>query len=204
MTSSVKLKNKRVVPPIGWVYYVPETKHTIRRATFIDLVQHVKRHFKANELEIPDDIENRIEKFICDRIPLSMTTSTANRNEFSKLRMTVGAVQRATSAALHAWRDEKRRSVSSKEAEERAQICVDCPENTRNTACLSCRGLNNWVKGWQSVSTTKDNQLFICGVSAIMNIAHVHLTEPALRKCISSTLIPKHPETCWKRKTLEN
>lgn len=65
------LVNKNADPPKGWWYFVPETKVTIHPSyqSFYVLVEEVKFHYHINDLQVPEDLEARIEDQIAKRVP---------------------------------------------------------------------------------------------------------------------------------------
>ena len=185
----------------------PEDGYRSVAGSLQNLVRLSATHRKANEIDVPINFAEFVEDWICRRIPEDFVEGLG-KSAKKKRRpgtgvLTLGTVQAASTIELHAHRDAGRICVSPPEAERRAQVCLKCDMNSSSTACMSCRGLVSWIRGWIHGSTTVDKRLYVCKISAIMNIVHVHMTESALASCTPDKMVELHPEHCWKRKLLE-
>lgn len=196
----LKFKNKKVVPPGGYKYEIPDSDAVIEGATLNDLITRVTKYLAANEQRMPYNLPDIIEDWICQRIPPDMTDTEHLAKRHKDRALSLSAVQEATRLALHEWRAQGRHCVSWVEAVGRAGICKACDFNTSSTACFSCIGLKPWVKQWLGRATPLDGDLHVCRVSAIMNIAQVHLLARVFADISHGNILEKHPLSCWKRK----
>ena len=200
----MKFRRKDVVPPGGYQYQDPDTEHITVAGTFKDLIRIASTHRIANKLEVTLDFPAIVEDWICRRIPLDMTSAWESESTGSVSVLTTRTITAATNLMMREWRNKDNRKVCTpREATRRALICSECPSNQQKTACMSCQGLITWIKGWLPRSTSVDGALYICVKSAIMNVAHVHMTAATLERTIRDDNISKLPEKCWKRQLLE-
>lgn len=199
----IKLKNRAVQPPVGWSYKDSDTNFLIEGGHFDQLVEMVSKHRAANGLSIAPNLPAIIEDAICRQIPAEMTNAPMSDYPVSHRPMTLSTVTNATKIALKAWRRLGRHVVPKSKANERAKLCTDCPENVMSSACLSCKGLSSWIREWLGRSTPYDDSLYVCRVCGVMSSAQIHLTRKTFADYSSEAIIPKHPESCWKRKLLE-
>jgi len=60
--------------PGGWTYTVPETSYIIpKQYLYAILIAKVRQHYKVNGLDVPEDIEIRVQSQISERVPLPRT-----------------------------------------------------------------------------------------------------------------------------------
>jgi hypothetical protein len=193
-----RFKNKAVVPPGGYAYKDPDDGYVSQAATLDQLCMMVSRHRSANGMEVPVNLPEIVEDWICNQIPDSLCTGAdAVVRTVSGRTITMTAAQASTTQILHQWRKHNRRTVSKDELARRARICSECKNNTSRSACLSCQGLNTWVKQWVG-GCPMEKQLFVCASNAAMNIAQVHVPLDALKEITSDSVLNVSPPNCWK------
>lgn len=195
----LKLLNRSIVPPCGYTYVDPDTKHQNIASHFDQLLMLASKHRAANDLKVAPNFPEIIEDNICRRSPITMTNAGEDEYPAETRPLTSSTVQMATKQVLWAWRKDGRRCVSTLEASERGLICSNCHLNTQTAACYSCKGLIAWIKQWLKNSTPIDGSLYVCRVTAVLNVAHIHLRPEAIKAYSSKHIAEKHPEKCWKR-----
>jgi len=183
----LKFVNTRTVPPGGLYFYtVPETGASFRHATLPVLIARVQSHYRENGLDLPDELESRIEDHMCLQLPAGFCRGDAAGRPRKKT-VTLASIRKAT-AALAAGNPR----VLPGEAERRARVCSRCPLNDQ-TACTSCTGLTAWARKLAGASLYGlDSAIGICQVDCAALSAKVHLSD-----------IPdseEYPETCWRSK----
>jgi hypothetical protein len=66
-----RLLDRRVDPPKGWYYTVPQTgvKVLAGQQTWNRLVEDVEFHYLINGLDVPEDLEQLIDDSVANRVP---------------------------------------------------------------------------------------------------------------------------------------
>ena len=205
MAELLKFRKRNVTPPGGYAFQDPDSEHVIVAGTFDQLVQQVKQHRKANDFEVPDNISDIIEDWICQRIPLDMTSAwNSGRDPLAGKRMLSSTViTKATTDYLHYWRRIGRKFVPVSIANNRGLICSECKSNTNHTACMSCQGTIRWAKDWIRRDTVHDKTLYVCNKCAVLNVVQVHMTTDVIKGLTKETQLAKYPDTCWKKRLLQ-
>ena len=131
----LKLRKKHVVPPGGYRYYDPDLKMKVEKNTLQQLIEEITRLRGLNALEIPDNLADIIENWICEQVPDNFVIGDLTKKP--KLGyVPVATVRVATEKFLTKWRATGRKVCSQQEAVRRAAICVQCQENNTNSSCL--------------------------------------------------------------------
>lgn len=171
-----------------------------------DLQEQLRASYKANGYEIPDNITELIEAYICNRIP---EYCTGNESAMS------GPVtlEKMLSVSYHNVLVQTKRllgideRVPQSQAEARAYICTHsgpngtaCPENVSRQDCTGChqaslRNLVNRISG--SRGTPYDSQLNVCRVCLCELKSKVHLPLVRLLKIAGEAEFTRLPEHCW-------
>lgn len=188
-------------PPSGWVFEV-ENGFYIKAGHFQKLVDQVRRHLEINKHEIPINLEEVIEHYICLQNPQSVCTGDGPKRFFPSRK----EVESATKAILAVVSDDGKQSFcSQEEAEQRAAQCVDCRNNLNIWGCFLCTGLMKLITKIYKRSTKQDSKLKACGVCRCVNAAQVHLSEKVLVKLPKTAVLTDYPDPpdCWKRALLE-
>ena len=196
----LKLRRRDVVPPGGWHYIVPGTTKAILSGYWHTLIADVAKYMSSNEIDIPIDLAEQIEDWICRHIPAELTSDPHQVYAPGKRPLTSHTIETATAIALRAWKNVGRKVVLISEAEERAKICADCKFNISSVSCFSCKGTRQWILQKVQRTTSMDNNLLVCSISGIMNMTHVHMTEEVIRSFSNGNILDNHPDNCWKKK----
>lgn len=172
--------NKRVVPPGGRYFYeVPETKAYIDSPTRGGLVSVVRRHYEANGIPPPQEIEDLIEDFMCRRLPRGFCRG----GEPEVKTVTLRAIREATLALFRMAGG----TTIPLEARRRAAVCGRCDRNDR-TLCPTCIGLVAWgLSVVRQPTSGFEAWLGVCTVDRTALSAKVYMKSVA----------GDYPEHCW-------
>lgn len=194
-----KFRAANVTPPSGFRYTVPETKYEAVHGDLQSLVLVVQRHYAANKLPIPSDLQNRIEHAICLRNPEGFCKGEYEPGDVQAKIINVTRVKEAsrTLQTRLKWPVE-RFLCSIEEAASRAATCVSCADNYRGI-CTTCHGLKDYVvAAIGSRTTPSDALLGVCTHCSCMVKVKVHMSKEAL--LVVEKDLTKYPEGCWLRR----
>lgn len=191
-------RNRMIVPPGGYRYVDPEDNFEHVASSLDALVEMATRHRRANKIDVPDDFAAIVEDWICQKIPMTMTSAYQKARKVAEFSLTTQTIQGVTGACLRTWRMNGRRCASGRIAQDRADTCEACDHNTRRAACASCQGLTAWVKQWLGRTVINNNMMYVCDITAVMNSAMVHMPNRVVRQLTPESLRTRHPATCWK------
>lgn len=187
-----RLKNRHMEPPGGWVYRDLDTGIFVTSLRSLDdLISQCKAHRRANDLEIPEDFDLRIEASIAFSVAPELALDLPADRKASEAMLNLFQVNKRTNQYLLDWRlKHGLKMVSVEEAEERAKQCVGCKQNSR-VICLTCQGTDQWVNSWTKRWTKHDKSLGVCVSDGIVLYATVHSVLETSGE---------FPEGCWKAK----
>lgn len=190
-----KLKYKDMEPPGGWVYRDIDTNVWMASYESLeDLVIKCVNHRRFNNLAIPERFSEFVEASICYRVDPTLVTGLPEDRDPSTEMLTLFKVNKYTTEFLQKWKRDGQKMVDIKEATARAATCVNCKNNNRHI-CLTCKGIDSWIYGWNQRKTAHDNQLGICQCDAVILFATVHAQDTSVTVNGGSM---KYPEYCWK------
>jgi hypothetical protein len=198
----LKLKKAHETPPGGYRFHDDELDMDTQANTKAQLILQCKKLRRLNGVEIPGDFADIIEDWICQRIDQHFVLGEKPPSAI-RAYMPLSVVKTATEIFLTQWRIAGRKYVSTAKADERAVICLSCEQNRVNAACLGCKGLTPWVRGWTQRSTTYDQRLLICNCCAVMNVAHIHADNAYIVKATHAEILNAMPATCWRKQLCE-
>lgn len=198
----LKLKKKHVVPPGGYRYHDDDLNMDVRANTLDQLTERVASLRRLNGKDPVKDLKDVIEDWICQRIPQSFVLGEKPKSQIRQY-MPLSVVKAATEVFLTKWRVAGRRYCNNDIALNRARICMECPHNRVNKACLGCKGLTPWVRDWTRRTTHLDDDLLICNCCAVMNVAHIHADKAYIREATTSEMLEAMPKTCWRKQICE-
>ena len=198
----LKLKRKNMDPPSGWVFPI-ENGFVIKAGHFDKLIREIIRHLEVNGHEIPDNLEDIVENYICTQNPQSICEGDGPKRHFPNSR----EIETVTKAIVQVARKGKDAFVSQEEAQKRAEVCAGCPKNINVWGCFLCTGLMKLITKSYGRKTTVDGYLRACAVCKCVNAAQVHLSKKVLANLPTDVDIKDYPEKdeypCWKRELLE-
>ena len=180
----LKFANKRYGPPGGMYFYEsPETKVLFRHPGMRQLLEAVRKHYAENSIECPEDLEAKVENFMCLMLPAGFCKGD-DEGQVRRKVVTLSSIREAT-MQLAAGNPR----VDPGDAERRAIVCSTCPMNDR-TSCTSCTGMTEWARKLAGKNLGGlDSALGICQIDTVALSAKVHMST-----------IPdseEYPETCW-------
>jgi len=196
----VRLRNKGVVPRGGiWRYKQSESGLTLESDSWLGLVDVVKRHRMANGYTIPITFESDIEQGVCELAP-SVCVKADGKSAASS-RITWGQVAQFTGIMISSLLKGRPKEPES-EANRRAQICSQCPDNVQAEGCSGCnsRKIETLVQKVAGTSRTKhDSQLESCRHCGCLNRVQVWFPKEILQKHMDNKVREALPAPCWKK-----
>lgn len=226
MKMSLKIANFTSPPPGMWKYLVPETNtwipnkkvhFTDKFITYYDLQKAVKEHYKANNIGVPSDIEERIQDWCCRQVPGKYCRDEKGRKNTTdaSYEFNVSTVIQGT-LTLADWK------LSGSPVEEdaiiaaRSNVClsgakdgqgntIPCPfHKAPDTGCSTCgllkdklRNVVDGIVGNRRILTDLNlKSCMICGCSLI---AKTRIPTPILLRHMSTEQINRLPDFCWMR-----
>lgn len=194
-----EIKDTGITPPCGWVFKVAQMNIDIEASSYDQLVTKARQIYEINHQPIPEDLEQQIHKHICQLCPTGVCKSFFNRFAFAARTLMNG-----TAAFSMMMRKGKGGLVSPEEAERRAAICTECSYNTDNPPCYKCRSYETIIQRvTHGRSTTKDDQINVCGMCGCFLRAMVHCDVGVLRAATPKRSVRYYPDHCWKKQQLK-
>lgn len=191
-------KNKSQTPAGGWRYTQKESGMLITGPSWIELVNAVFRHRKANGYPTGLEIEREVEIQMCQSSP-NQCEETTPRKGRSK---TMADVLRFT-VLLGEDIINGRERVPTEEADRRADICARCPDNIDPEGCNGCNSKNieNIVGKLVPHEKTKmDELLRSCRHCGCFNKAQIWFPLDMLQRHVAASENAALPSHCWKKK----
>lgn len=112
-----EFRDQFAVPPGGWWYEHPETKHVIRSTNQQKLVLDIRDYCAANNLPIPARLAQLVVEQICERIP-AFCYDTEPPGPLDRLR--------TFATAMAQWVRDGFAVVPNQELERRRDVCETC------------------------------------------------------------------------------
>ena len=192
----LKFRNKSTVPPGNmYFYYCSETESRFENGVLFNLVIAVREHLSVNELDVPENLEEIIVDQMCHDLPRGFCYGWTDRKR--RLVLTSSMVRDFTKVAFGVSRLHDDAFVHEKEAERRAAICVNCPEND-TTLCMTCRGLKAIALKLigRKRKTLLDRRMGTCRICKCALGAKVWVVDSILDKLTEHD----YPTGCWMHK----
>ena len=177
----------------GYYWPVEQTKTVVVSLTFPTLIETVKKHLNANDVAIPIELEREMNEFACERHP----ENCAEIDPDSERKVSLWyQAKRFFTAAISAAKDG---CVSQEEAERRAAICVNCPENGEQevvtcAGCWTAKFVKDAAEALSTKHTSLDSQLRTCRKCQCSNLLKVHVKREAMEERQIDW-----PQNCWMR-----
>jgi hypothetical protein len=190
-----KLNDIGLTPPCGWIYAPDFVGTTIKANSFKELCENVRAIYHINHRELPDDLDDRIQDYLCRMSPTGFSAGFVNKLVFTSRTLMSGT------AALGALlRFQGGGFVDQQTADERALICSQCDYNVANPSCYTCKGfavvINQVRRGRTSVL---DNKLNVCGICGCFIKALIHVNRHVLKASTKKRDVGHYPDWCWKK-----
>ena len=198
-TPTLRLKKPAMTPPSGWVFHC-EDGTMVKGNNSIDLDAKVAQHFLANQMPVPENLPFIIRHQICMNNDESLCLGKSNKAPLPSHTK----IWNMTRAMLDLFIKKKENTVSEEQADDRAILCVACPQNQETGGCWYCSGVKAMVQKVFLKKTKVDRHLFVCNVCGCVNAAQVHCSILFLSKVMHGKKAEDYPAMgCWKRKELE-
>lgn len=193
-----RLKDTGHTPQCGWIYEIPEIKHTVKADSYEELLSAVNKLYKINNRFPPDNLEDLIHDYICKLNPTGFCHGFVNKVVFS-----VRALLNGTAAMSVIMRQGNGAFVDQSTAEERAKICSTCEMNVENPTCFTCKGFADVIERVRRGRTsTLDSSLKVCAMCGCFIKALIHVNKAVLTASTRNKSLKYYPLSCWKRKEL--
>lgn len=191
----MRFRYKQSVPPGGkWFYRVPETEAGIWFESFsskLQLQRMVEDYLVLNKKEVPKDLPDRIENFICRHVGGGFCEGE-DQELGSKPVQPVTFFEVVRQLELF-YRGKKRSLVSRREAERRAGICRPCAEHVLGL-CTKCNGLRDTASRFVRGRTSpQDPWMGVCRRYMLPLSGLIHTKVEGWARPDGA------PEQCWVR-----
>jgi hypothetical protein len=199
----LKLARKNVTPPGGFRYVDSDTNQKFSAPDMARLVKKVTVHRTSNKLPIPDDLPERIEDWLCGKMPAGICKDSRGRTvRYGAAHKTAESAVRATMLIHRIMQRASRSNVKTRVANARAAVCRDCSKNLPFAGCMSCRGVRSIIENLKrGRRTAHDDKLMACGICGVLNQIHVFIDEQTIIETTKKA--SGYPEHCWKLKIVK-
>ena len=214
---SLRVSMVNEMPPGGWRYPIPETGKLIGPfPAYRQLLGDVKRHYGANGLLAPADLERRIHDWMCHQLHPSLCQDYDTQARLlvppskNSLLLQFNAAVQGT-LTMGEWfitgrLMKKAKLVEKTQANGRAFICATCPHNVPVGRCAPCvagklKAVIARIVG--NSATDLDASLNACDLCGCSLKAKVWFPLDLLRKHMTAEHLAQFPDFCWLRKEAE-
>lgn len=200
-----RLPNWTNAPNGGWDYRIPEIKgpqaYVGPVTDYETLSSQIVARYKANDLPVPSDLRNRVEDYICARVP-EYCASSGGQITYTSEGLPGFSIKNilAGTGTLLRWMAGGAKKVDLSLANQRAEVCTTCRFNQHPEGCSSCNyptlmSLVNTIVGGSK--TSSDDSLQACVVCGCSLKAKVHLPHDVLMKNMNRDQVQRLPDFCW-------
>lgn len=197
-------------PHGDWTYVDPDSHISKTLPSYHNLKEWAVAHRKANNYPIGTNWIDQFDANICkhskmpnckDMHPDAVDFATTLHLQ-DIVRGTFTISQILVRKALHALGFAANPLVDQAEADRRAAICINCPNNVAFAKpcagiCQELAVVVNSIKGARR--TKYDDSLKACRVCKCFNAAQVWVNYDLLRKTVTKQQDAYWPDFCWKR-----
>lgn len=200
----LKSKSKNVEFPCGNFFIDPDTDYRIEGNNRANLLGKIRHYRKINNLDPIENLEAVVEHFLCLHSPKGFCTGTLEEGDV-RLGLSAKDIYKTSELMIKLWRQSGFKEVSREHAIERSKVCVACEKQaSTRQMCTGCSGLYSIVKSFFSSEVLPDDKnLLTCVVCKCLNQAQVRVPIRFFRDTVKPDELSQYPETCWKRKELE-
>jgi len=211
-----RLRDRQRQIPGGMFFYQPQTKWKSQPGSFSNIVQQIISHRQANPwLNLPTDIptvENEFDLF-CGHVCATMNWTdyyvSADGGPPPPLPppppvSRVSQLAAGAKAILVDWLAAGAEAVPKEKAEERAKICVACPQNqkgdlldfftTQATEAIR-KALNSRLE--MKLETSQDEALGVCKACSCPLHLKVNMPIERIRNKLKPEIIARLDPGCW-------
>lgn len=208
-------------PPGGWRYLVPDTEKLIGPFSgWGQLHDMLAGHYRAAGYEMPADIFDKVQAYICEQSPEHCGVASPEAKEENRIVKAFKQGKHTFHLAIRCLSTLVSHRAGSGEKpplelqEKRAAVCVACPKNTEVEGCSMCnfKQLKRLVEKLVGAKkTTLDAQLKFCEVCHCANSAKIATKHEAIWTHLPQSQREALPSLCWlnteheeKEKTFES
>lgn len=175
----MKILNKQLIPPGGW-YFNCENGSRIDGYEFDNLLKNVFNYLLATGLST-ENLKQRIEDQICTRSPNNCQVVPDNPAAVFIHHQAVFQKDEYLENA-NTLSSKPMELVTAEEANQRANVCVQCPKNSAHAGCPECRSKSDelYTITRQGRKVQRQSDLFMCHASKACCKTLVWLKYPAL------------------------
>ena len=200
--SGYRLKSMTTGQPGGWRYQIPETGYTAVSNSYTGLKAKIIKHFVANDLTVPSDIEieRRVNDYLCMN-GCDCTYEDVPIVRSSRRSMQISDVAKFTATLVHSLVSGQK--VSQEEADRRAGICSMCTSNVKPEGCTGCnsRLLKETVKLVSRHGNTGfDDKLNSCEHCGCFIRSMIWFPIETMHKFTDDSENEQLPAHCWKKR----
>ncbi len=174
---------KNIVPPGGRYFY--ELKGLpLQDATRTGLRTQINQAYASSGEDVPADIWDRVQHFMCLRLPEGFCTGSADGDERAEV-LTIQQVRKNTETLVA-----QSEMAPPAKAKFQAEICNKCPKNNRSI-CTTCSGISAWAsrRVGRPDMPASYAYLGICEVDGTPLVAKINRTGLPANE--------EYPEGCW-------
>lgn len=206
---SLWLRTLMESPPGGHKFHVEQTGTWIPKEgshhAYSDLRDEVVRHFNANRIPLPPDLDAVIQTQRCRTLPSGWCRDDQGKPWLhgGGSQLTLASLRQATLTFVH-WLMKGGKRVDDAEIHRRSLICSTCPYNRMPDECVTCGGsevrqlLNEVVGGDRQPLDDRLNACMICGCGLK---AKTRVPLDAIQKAMSKEQVELFPAHCWLKQT---
>lgn len=201
MATPLRVKNRITFPPGGvWTYYDPDLEQIVEHYGMLDDFADVVNSLReTNGLEALPDMQDRVEKYICENSPPGFCNGPVEARPMSRT-LTVSKIATFTRTLVQILRSKlANEEIYNPDPNKAAEICAACPLNKKHL-CSSCTGLEVLARRLLRATQTTplDRNLGACEACGCMLRVKVHFNPKVLRDATSKTDEKRYPKDyCW-------
>lgn len=200
------LKDSKRTPPGGWRFEDPQTGFKFDRhyRTIDELMAHVDSYRAQNKLPPIPDLQENIEIYLC-----SQPDMEGHCIEQATIKRTAQQYLQGAKAAIKTFFNPNAAFESQEVAQKRAEICVRCRHNRKNSKHLRAQEYTDEVvsKVVGDRTTPLDSKLFTCELCTCPLRPKVHISQKIVQdslsakerlKLMKATDFEGKPLHCWQ------
>lgn len=194
--------NNAWLPHNAQTYEDKEFGISVRAPTVKLIVSKLKTELQNRGLPISDDIEQKVLEQICAKAPHACVFSNGQPQPTTQVKKgftitDVKAFIKSVEGTITSGG-----VVDQETAEERTNICMRCPYNTKLPGCEGCSGIANLVfKVIGARKTHNMGELKQCGVCGCSLKAKVWVPQDTVKQTAQvQNNMNDFPDWCWVRK----
>lgn len=198
---SIRDKNAWL-PHNAQIYEDKDQGIVVRGPTLELLVMRLRNELRGRGLPVPEDIVQKVLEQICNKAPHACIFSNGQQPPTTQIKKGFTVTDVKAFIKSVEWTITSGGVVDQETAEERTNICMRCPYNTRLPGCEGCSGIANLVfKVIGARKTHNMGELKQCGVCGCSLKAKVWVPQDTVKQTANvQNNMNDFPDWCWVRK----